>query len=415
MNTKSIGQYIQFLRKQKNLSQKRLAELLNISFQAVSKWETGENLPDASILLDLADILDTTTDRILSGGSAIAKKQKKINIEDLKQGIYALEDMRVLLGENSLFYIGAVEGIYQRLRINFDDCLRKESGKEILLAEAVVHCLTNGYYIEQQDIDDNFKSIIIRRRIRKCLSDCGLFCGKSKDYLDYRPSYPKEVKDLLLSICKHPIIADIGSGTGKFSHFCIDQVQMLYAVEPNAQMRNAAEMLLGECTNYVSIAGTAEKTTLDDSSVDLITVAEAYHWFDNNETKSEFRRILKDDGYVLLLWNQFGGDPFDHEKLEISAKYREITGIKLSGIPREQRAINLFGEGNYKVFEFDNSIVQNCESFCSGWASASYIPKHGSDEYHNFIKQASDLFEKYATNGLLKTTIKTICFLGKLK
>jgi len=415
MNTKLIGQYIQSLRKQKNLSQKSLAELLNVSFQAVSKWETGENLPDASILLELADILDTTTDRILSGGNVIARNHKKVNIEDLKRGIAALEDMRTLFGENSMLYIGAVEGIYQRSRINIDECLRNDIGKELLLAEAVIHKLTNGYYLDEDDVDNSFKTATIRRKIKKYLSDCSLFCGKSHDYSNYRPQYPHAVKELLESVCCHPIIADIGSGTGKFSQLCIDLAQTLYAVEPNSQMRYSAEMLLGENSNYVSIAGTADKTTLGDSSVDIIAVAEAYHWFDNNETRIEFKRILKDNGHVLLLWNQFGGDPYDQEKLTISAKYRKTTGIMPSGIPREQRAINLFGEGNYEKFEFDNSITQNCESFCRGWASASYVPKQGTNEHAEFIAEASDLFKKYATNGFLKTTIKTICFLGKLK
>ena len=120
MNNKAIGQYIQFLRKQKKLSQKDLADKLYVSFQAVSKWETGENLPDSSILLNLADILETTTDKILSGGVFI-KRNKKINIENLKEGIAALEDMKLFLGEYSMFYIGTVEGINQRLKVNIKE------------------------------------------------------------------------------------------------------------------------------------------------------------------------------------------------------------------------------------------------------------------------------------------------------
>lgn len=180
MNSKAIGRYIQFLRKQKNLSQKELSQKLCVSFQAVSKWETGENLPDSSILLDLADVLDTTTDKILSGGSILVRRNKKVNIEDLKEGIAALEDMKVFLGEKSGFYIGAVEGINRRLKINVEDYLKDESGREILLAEALIQCLTNGYYIESSDIDANFRSDTIRRRIKKCLSDCSMFYSKAR-------------------------------------------------------------------------------------------------------------------------------------------------------------------------------------------------------------------------------------------
>lgn len=413
MNNKAIGQYIQFLRKQKKLSQKDLADKLYVSFQAVSKWETGENLPDSSILLNLADILETTTDKILSGGVFI-KRNKKINIENLKEGIAALEDMKLFLGEYSMFYIGAVEGINQRLKVNIDDCLRDERGKEILLAEAVIQCLTNGYYIDIKDIEANFKSDTIRRKIKKYLSDCSLFSSKAQDYYDYRPSYPSAVKDLISSICSAPIVADIGSGTGKLSQLLIDDAKILYAVEPNEQMRRTAEDLLGEYPNYISIASTSDKTTLENSSVDIITVAEAYHWFDNEDTKTEFKRVLKNDGYVLLMWNHFGGDAFDEEKKAIDTKYRKKTKVFNTDVSSEERAFNLFGKGNYKCFEFDNSIVQTCDSFCGGWASASYIPKQGTEAYKEFIQESSELFEKYATDGLLKTTITTVCYLGKL-
>ena len=138
---------------------------------------------------------------------------------------------------------------------------------------------------------------------------------------------------------------------------------MLYAIEPNEEMRRIAVSLLGKYSNYVSIAATADQTTLDDGSIDIITSAEAYHWFDNEATKTEWKRILKENGYVFLIWNQFGRDPFDEEMRIISEQYREKTKIKQSGVSREQRAIHLFGEGNYQKVEFDNSVSQNWENF----------------------------------------------------
>ena len=99
MNTKAVGQYIQYLRKQKGFSQKALAEYLSVSFQAVSKWENGDNLPDAAILLELADILDTTTDKILSGGNVVVRRKKKINIQDLREGSEALEKIKQYFGD----------------------------------------------------------------------------------------------------------------------------------------------------------------------------------------------------------------------------------------------------------------------------------------------------------------------------
>ena len=127
MNNKLIGQYIQLLRKQKKLSQKELANLLSVSFQAVSKWETGENLPDASILLDLADILGTTTDHILSGGSIVLRSNKRIDIAELKEGILSLQKLKNLFGEKSMFYVGAMEGISSKLTFNIEDFLQRKA------------------------------------------------------------------------------------------------------------------------------------------------------------------------------------------------------------------------------------------------------------------------------------------------
>ena len=415
MNNKAIGEYIQLLRKRKNLSQKELSEKLNVSFQAVSKWENGENLPDASILLELANILETTTDRILSGGNVLNRRNKRVHMDDLQEGVQAFEDIRTFFGERSMLYIGAKEGIHRRLNIDLDDCLHDEKGKEVLLSEAVIQCLENGYTMDPHDIELCFSSETIRKKIREVLFGCSLFGGKSENYSAYRLSYPSEIKDLIFSMCSYPIIADIGSGTGKFSQLFAEQAKMLYAIEPNEEMRRIAVSLLGKYSNYVSIAATADQTTLDDGSIDIITSAEAYHWFDNEATKTEWKRILKENGYVFLIWNQFGGDPFDEEMRIISEQYREKTKIKQSGVSREQRAIHLFGEGNYQKVEFDNSVLQNWENFCGGWSSASYIPKQGTGAYCKFLGQAKTLFDKYAVNGLLKTTVTTICFFGKLK
>lgn len=99
MDTKATGKYIQNLRKQHGWSQKELADKLNVSFQAVSKWERGENLPDSSILLYLAKLLNTTADKILSGSNTVVKRSKRISISDSKEGFFSLCDMNFYFGE----------------------------------------------------------------------------------------------------------------------------------------------------------------------------------------------------------------------------------------------------------------------------------------------------------------------------
>ncbi len=87
MDNLKIGTYIQTLRKSAGMTQKELAEKLNISFQAVSKWETGESLPDTGILLELSDILGTSVDKLLSGGAIVANERRLMRLEDIKTGL----------------------------------------------------------------------------------------------------------------------------------------------------------------------------------------------------------------------------------------------------------------------------------------------------------------------------------------
>lgn len=415
MDTKNIGNYIQTLRKQKGLSQKELAKLLSVTFQAVSKWETGDNLPDANILLDLADILDTTTDKLLSAGRLPIRRNRRINIAEIKDGISAIEKLKSAFGASSLFYRGAIEGINSRMNIDIESYLQDDIGKELLLAEAIIQYLVNGYYIDESDVVENFTSESIINQINKYRFDCSLFTSQAQNYRNYRPGYPKSAIELIFSQFNFPIIADFGSGTGKLSKLLLDKAKRLYAVEPNRQMRHYAEELLGNCSNYVSLAASAEHTPLPDSSVDIITAAESYHWFDNERAHLEMRRILKKDGYVFLLWNVFGGDDFDDEMIRLKNIYRAKKKQKPSGISYEQRAVNLFGAKNYATSKYDNSFFQTLDEFRGGMLSSSFAPDKTTEDYIDFIADIEEIFDKYSVNGKIKNTVTTICYWGKLQ
>ncbi len=125
--------------------------------------------------------------------------------------------------------------------------------------------------------------------------------------MKYRPGYPALLVSVLLEqtgLDTSAVIADIGSGTGIFTQSLIDQGLSVLAVEPNANMRMAAESIFSDNPQFTSINATAEQTGLDDNSVDLVTAAQAFHWFNNATTKSEFNRILKSDGKLALVWNK---------------------------------------------------------------------------------------------------------------
>ena len=144
-----IGLFIKKLRKEKGLTQTGLAEKLNISFQAVSKWENGETLPDTAILLDLCNELDTSVDTLLNGGVVINKNRKLIKVENIVNGFNHLASLKDCFGENSTFYKGIIKGISTEMNFNFEEAL--SVNPQILYTEVVIQYLLNGYVVDIEE------------------------------------------------------------------------------------------------------------------------------------------------------------------------------------------------------------------------------------------------------------------------
>lgn len=129
------------------------------------------------------------------------------------------------------------------------------------------------------------------------------FDGIASVYVKGRPTYAEKFVDDLynkLGITTESIVADIGSGTGKFAEQIIKKGSFVYCVEPNDDMRNQSIKVLDKYSNKQCIAGGAENTGLKEHSVDYITTAQAFHWFNVKLFKNECIRILKPNGKVSL-------------------------------------------------------------------------------------------------------------------
>ena len=144
-----IGLFIKKLRKEKGLTQTGLAEKLNISFQAVSKWENGETLPDTAILLDLCNELDTSVDTLLNGGVVINKNRKLIKVENIVNGFNHLASLKYCFGENSTFYKGIIKGISTEMNFNFEEAL--SVNPQVLYTEVVIQYILNGYVVDIEE------------------------------------------------------------------------------------------------------------------------------------------------------------------------------------------------------------------------------------------------------------------------
>ena len=158
MDTLKIGQYIQHLRKNAGMTQKDLADKLNISFQAVSKWENGDTLPDTGILLDLCDILNTTADKLLNGGALATVERKLMSLDDVITGFEYIEDIGKLFGENCTFYTGMIEGVNEKMNIDLISYLNDPKTREVMYAEVIIQGILSGRIIDIDEIEANFKN-----------------------------------------------------------------------------------------------------------------------------------------------------------------------------------------------------------------------------------------------------------------
>jgi len=239
------------------------------------------------------------------------------------------------------------------------------------------------------------------------------------DYVKYRPSYPQAYLDYLVNeVGTNPdsTVADIGAGTGILSKLLAPRAKTVLAVEPNAEMRLAAAEYCKDALNIAVIDGSAEATTLPDSSVDFITAAQAFHWFHLDESKTEFRRILKAGGKVALVWNVRDViTPFGRE-YESVVKQHCLEYLGSGGGSTENLAYRLLfrnGKFDYRIFPNDRRI--DLETLIGYSLSTSYAPVSSGDEnYAGFIKDLMALFERFAEGGGLLISMTTHSYAGEI-
>ncbi len=157
INNDTVGKQIAGLRADKGLTQTELGERVGVSFQAVSKWERGETLPDIGILPKLADVLETTIDNILCGSERHTIFKGKCKVADMIDGIHALQQMGELLGKNNILYRHAIDGINSGMKTDVEVAFSDDFIFEAFVAEAIIQNLKAGYYIDISDVKRNFK------------------------------------------------------------------------------------------------------------------------------------------------------------------------------------------------------------------------------------------------------------------
>ena len=253
------------------------------------------------------------------------------------------------------------------------------------------------------------------------LNPTARFSGRAGDYARYRPGYPAALGDFFraeLSLQTRHVVADIGSGTGILTEPFLQNGNLVFAIEPNAKMRAAAEERLGHYDNFRSIDARAEETTLADGSVDLITAAQAFHWFELETTHAEFRRILRPGGHAVLLWNlrRMEGNGFARDYEELHATFgEEYQRIKRSWYVEPATLESFFGHRDYGRRSFDNAQEVNYEGLRGYLLSSSFAPAPGHPDFPTTMENLRALFEKHNQSGRVTIEYETRVYWGRLK
>jgi len=245
------------------------------------------------------------------------------------------------------------------------------------------------------------------------------FNGKAKIYEKYRPVYPEALMDYLygdMGFNKSSTIADVGAGTGIFTRQLLEKGSRVLGVEPNEDMRASAESWLKAFDNFTPVDGTAEATKLENNSVDFVTVAQAFHWFDAAAFRKECARILKPAGQVVLVWNsRVAHAAVVVENAAVCKRFcPDFKGFS-GGIDEKPSDFSLFyKDGLYETKKIDYNISYDLDGFIGRNLSASYAPDSKNACYHEFINSLTELFYKYAHKGQLVVPNITRCYAGRV-
>jgi ubiquinone/menaquinone biosynthesis C-methylase UbiE len=242
------------------------------------------------------------------------------------------------------------------------------------------------------------------------------FSSRVENYARFRPGYPAEVIEVLKKECgltPKSVVADIASGTGIFTRRLLEDGNRVFGVEPNPEMRRAGEEYLTNYSNFTSVAATAESTGLPEHSIDLVTAAQAAHWFDREKALREFQRILKPSGYLALLWNdrRLEASPFDRDYEQMLLQY----GTDYADVKRlDADATRFFGSFKRELRVLSNFQDFDYEALEGRLLSSSYAPQRGHPSHGPMLSELHRIFQAHQSGGRIRMEYDTKLYFGQL-
>jgi SAM-dependent methyltransferase len=245
------------------------------------------------------------------------------------------------------------------------------------------------------------------------------FSSRVENYVKYRPSYPKVIIPFLAKQCgltPDDVIADVGSGTGLLTRLFLDHGNCVFGVEPNREMREAGEHFLAGYPRFISVNGTAEATTLDAASMNAVVAGQAFHWFNIDQARREFQRILKPAGWAALVWNARRVDrsAFQREYDQLlRAHSEEYAQVNHMDTVTDAAIAEFFG-GQSGRTRFDHAQQFDFDGLLGRLMSSSYAPQAGHPSHAPMVTALRELFDKHQQAGVVTFEYDTEVYFGRL-
>jgi SAM-dependent methyltransferase len=245
------------------------------------------------------------------------------------------------------------------------------------------------------------------------------FSDRVEHYVRSRPDYPRAFYDFLrtdLALTPPSIVADIGSGTGISTRPLLEAGHTVYAIEPNAPMREAAERTLSAFPAFRSVDAIAESTALPGASVDLILAAQAFHWFDRPRARAEFARILRPAGHLVLVWNErrLDATPFLREYEDLLNRYAtDYAKVRHENVDDAALAA-FFAPAPRAIREFANAQHFDYPGLESRLLSSSYTPAADDPRRAPMLAQLREIFDRHQQGGQVTFEYDTRAHYGRL-
>lgn len=245
----------------------------------------------------------------------------------------------------------------------------------------------------------------------------GRFSQRVADYVAARPGYPERVLEILAAetgLGESWAVADLGSGTGISAELFLRRGCRVWGIEPNAAMRQAAEVRFAAEPRFVSLNASAESTTLADASMDLAVAAQAFHWFDRERTRTEVRRIVRPGGWVALLFNRrLTEEPgflragflraYEDLLLRYGTDYREVDHRHVTAAS----LADFFGSSSFSRYEIPNAQSLDLAGLRSRLLSSSYTPPEDHPDRVPMLAALDEIFAQHRVSGRVEMLYAT--------